>query len=139
LSRKNPATRRRWANVAVVVVSAYSLAAAAQFPVELATPYVRETVRFPVWIPVVHALAGALGLAAVFTAVRRPGLARLPLVAGGLLLLSGFAAFHQLSLLPVLSLGIPALVMLGIIPFLGPMPRPEEEAAAEPRSRDSRR
>jgi hypothetical protein len=129
------AYRNRWTNIAVVVASAFSLAGAAQFPLELGTRPIPETVRWELWIPTVHTLAGVLGLLSLFLAIRNRGLARVVLVVAGLLLVSGFLAFERITLLPALTLGIPALLMLGAVPFLGPMPRPEEEAEAERRTR----
>jgi hypothetical protein len=125
----------RWANIVVIVASAFSLAAAAQFPLELGTRPVSDTVRFELWIPTAHTLAGALGIGSLLVGVRRPRLARVPLVAAALLLISGFLAFHRITLLPALTLGLPALAMLAATPFVGPMPRPEEEEREERRTR----
>jgi len=131
VAKKNTAYRRRWANIVVAAAGAYSLAAAAQLPVELGTGDAGETVRFEMWIPIAHTLAGVLGMASLFVAIRWPRFARIPLIAAALLLLSGFLALHRITLLPALSLGLPALAMVGAIPFMGTMPSPQEEAAEE--------
>jgi hypothetical protein len=128
-----PASRRRWADIVVIAASAYALAAATQMPLELATGDVDTAVRFQLWLPVAYAVGGLLGIVSVFIALRRPPLARLVLAAGALFLVSGLFTLQRFALLPVLSLGLPAAAMLLALPFLGPMPRPEEEAAERPR------
>jgi hypothetical protein len=131
VSKKDSAVRRRWADIVVIAASAYAIAAATQMPLELATADVDEAVRFALWLPTAYALGGALGMASIFVALRWPGPARVVLVIAALLLISGLLALERFALLPVLSLGLPAVAMLAAAPFMGTMPRPEEEAAEE--------
>jgi hypothetical protein len=129
--RNGHAKRRWWTNIVVIGASAYCIAAATHMPLELATGDVGEAVRFELWLSAVYVLAGVLGMAAVFTSTRWPRFGRVPLILAVALLVSGFFALHGVALLPVLSLGIPALAMLGALPFMGPMPGPGEEAAED--------
>jgi hypothetical protein len=130
-AKNNPATRRRWADIVVIASSAYAIAVATQVPLELATGDVEEAVRFALWLPTAYALGGVLGMASIFLALRWPRAARVVLIAAALLLGSGLLALQRFALLPVLSLGLPAVAMLAASPFMGAMPRPEEEAAEE--------
>jgi hypothetical protein len=132
------AKRRRWTNIVVIAASAYCIAAATQMPLELATGDVGEVVRFELWLSAVYVLAGVMGMASVFASTRWPRFGRAPLVLAVILLISGFFALHGLALLPVLSLGIPAVAMLGALPFMGPMPGPGEEASEEAAARRER-
>jgi hypothetical protein len=129
--KRSSAFRRRWADIAVIAASAYALAAATQMPLELATGDVDEAVRFALWLPTAYVVGGILGMASIFIALRWPRAARVVLVIAALLLLSGLVGLQSFALLPVLSLGVPALLMLAAAPFMGAMPGPEEEAAEE--------
>jgi hypothetical protein len=122
---------RRWADIVIIAASAYCIAAATQVPLELATGDVDTAVRFQLWLPVAYVLAGVAGMASVFVAGRWPGVSKACVVLAVMLLISGFLALERLALLPVLSLGIPAVGMLVALPFMGPMPGPAEEAAEE--------
>jgi hypothetical protein len=127
--KRSSAVRRRWADIVIIAASVYAIAAATQMPLELATGDVDEAVRFALWLPTAYVLGGILGAASIFIALRWPGAARLVVVAAAIVLLSGLLALHGFAWLPVLSLGLPAIAMLGAAPFMGTMPRPEEEEA----------
>jgi hypothetical protein len=69
-------------------------------------------------------LAGILGLLAIFLTMKWPSIARLPLVAGGLMLLVVPFVYERTQLLPIVTSVILGLAMLAAAPFFGPMPAP---------------
>lgn len=126
------ARRRRWANVVVILASAYALAAATHAsPPESVASLARDLVAAQGWLWGAYALGGICGFAAVFGSVRWPRLGRPLALAAGLLVLSGFLAVEELTPLTLLSIGLTGVALLAAGIFMGPMPGPEEEAREE--------
>jgi hypothetical protein len=120
------ARRRLWADVLLIVASVYALGAAIWVPPEIVSGGAEE-VSVPGWLQGAYALAGIIGIAALFIAHRWRVIARLLVPIAGLVLLAGFFALREITVLSVVSLGLPALAMLVAAGFVGPMPTPEEE------------
>lgn len=131
--KKDHPRRRRWADVVVLVASAYALSAAAWFPPELAAGGTNEAVRAPQWLWIAYTAAGVLGFAAVFVASRATIPARIMTAGAGIIMLASFLAMATVTTLAVLSIGGTALALLLAAPFVGAMPSPREEERAEAR------
>lgn len=125
--RRKQARRRRWADVAIIGASLYALMIAVFSPQFVAPREAEAAVRAQGWWWGGTALAGALGIAAVLFALRSTLLARALTVLAGLLLLSTLLAFERIEWIAWVAVIVPAIVLLGAAPFVGPMPTPEEE------------
>lgn len=123
--------RRRWADIVVAFAGAYALAFAAWFPPEL--PAESTSVLSEVGIWVTYAVAGVLGLTSIFVAMKWPRLARIMVVAAGVIMLLSFFTLANVTLLAVLSIGGTGLAFLAASPFVGDMPSPAEERRQEQR------
>ena len=116
---------RRWANVIVLVASAYALAGS-----WLSSPEVMvDTGEVAVdgWLWGVYVGAGLAGFTAVFSAVRWPFLGKVLTALAGLTVLMGFFALRRVTLFAALSLGLTAAAFFLATGFMGAMPTPEEE------------
>lgn len=122
--------RRRWADIVVIIASAYALSAASWFPPELAEGGVNEAVRFPAWLWMAYLAAGLLGFAGVFAASRWTALGKGLVALAGLIMLGSFLTMARITTLAVLSIGGTGLALLVAAVFVGPMPSPREERAA---------
>lgn len=125
--RKDHARRRRWADIVVIVASAYALAVAPWFPPEMAAGGDNEAVASPQWLWIAYALAGGLGFTGLFVALRSAVLAKVMVAAAGLIMLASFLTMAELTTLAVLSIGGTGLALVLAAPFVGPMPRPDDE------------
>jgi len=117
----------RWANIAVLVVSAYALAASQWGVPEHTLQDPASAIRVESWLWLAYLLSGVLGFASVFTSAWRPGLGRVLVGLGGVTALSGLLALSEFTLLAVVSLGVVGATLLSAVFFLGPMPTPEQE------------
>ena len=116
------AKRRRWADT-VVLVTAGFVTAWAVWVYPNAGPEVNEGTLYAV-----YAIGGVTGIASVPAALRSTILARVLLATSVLILLGGaFTAFEEFSFGALATVLIPALILLAMIPFIGPMPTPEQE------------
>lgn len=121
------AKRRRWADVVLIVAGLYVFFAAVWAPPALGPEAAdAEAADHGLWW-VAHALGGALALLSVPVALKNVALARIMAGAAGLVLIGGLLAFHSIGWLAVRALLIPAILILGAAPFMGPMPTPEDE------------
>jgi len=125
--RKRRARHRRWASVVALVAGVYAFGLAVWSPGLAGGAASAEAVREYEWWWAVSALAGVLALVAVLLSLRSRLLGRLLLALAGVVLLTALFAFREFGLLAVVAVILPAVVMLGTAPFLGPMPSPEEE------------
>jgi hypothetical protein len=118
---------RRWANIAVIVAGVWVLLIVMWSP-EAAGPRQQqvEVASNALWFYTMGA-AGPLAIAAVIVALRHAAIARVLLAAAAVLLFAGLLGFRAFGTLAWGTLIIPGFVMLLAIPFLGPMPTPEEE------------
>ena len=123
------AKRRRWADIVVAFAGAYALAFAAWFPPEL--PAESTSVLSEVGLWVTYALSGLLGLSSLFVAMKWPRVARIMVVAAGVIMLLSFFTLAEVTLLAVLSIGGTGLAFLLTSPFVGDMPSPAEERREE--------
>jgi hypothetical protein len=73
------------------------------------------------------AASGPLAIAAVFIALKSGLLARITLGIAAVSLLAGLIGFRVLGTLAWSTVLIPGIIMLLAIPFMGPMPTPEQE------------
>jgi len=117
----------RWANVAVLVVSAYALAASQWGVPEHTLRDPPGSILVERWLWLAYLLSGILGFASVFTAIWRRWLGRVLAGLGGVVALSGFLALREFTLLALISLGVVAATLLAAAIFMGPMPTPEQE------------
>ena len=116
------ARRSRWADIVVIGVGAFVIA----WGVWLYPNAGPEVDEGTLWG--VHAAGGALALVAVFAALKSIWLARGILLVAGITLLVGFiGAFQELTFGGFLTVLLPAIILLAMVPFIGPMPTPEEE------------
>ena len=115
-------TRRRWADI-VVIVTGLVLVGLAAWNAPASTGRPEETHSLGSMY-VAYGVGGGLGLLALFIAHRSRIVGRLLLVAAALLLLGfGLDAFRQPAGAVWLTALLPALLLLGATPFFGPMPR----------------
>jgi hypothetical protein len=134
-------TWRRMANIAVIIAGIWVLLISVWSP-EAAGPREQqiEVARQDVWFYALWA-AGTLAIASVFVALRSALLARVLLGAGAITLLAGLFGFRAWGTLAWGTLIIPGIIMLLAIPFMGPLPTPEQEgqirkSPGEPGERD---
>lgn len=122
MNGRERARRRRWADVAVIAASAFAIVWAI-WVYPRSGPGVNEgTLQWT------HFVGGALGFASIFVALRSVWLARALLLVGGIVLVVGFVTgFNTPSGHGVVTMLLPAIVLLAMVPFVGPMPTPEEE------------
>jgi FtsH-binding integral membrane protein len=122
MDRVTEMKRRRWADTVVLVVGGFVIAWAI-WVYPWTGPDINEgNVYF------VHAAAGALALASVFLALRSILLARALLLAAGIVSLAGlYVGFTRITSLGILTLGVPGVILLAMVPFIGPMPTAVEE------------
>ncbi len=125
--RKSRARHRRWASVVAIVAGVYAFGLAVWAPGLAGGQASGNVVREQTWWWAASGLAGVLALAAVILSLRSQLLGRVLLALGGVVLLTALFAFRVFGALAVVGVILPALVMLGTAPFLGPMPTPEEE------------
>lgn len=122
MDRMEHAKRRRWADV-VVLVTAGFVTAWAVWVFPNAGPEVNEGTLYAV-----YAIGGVMGITSVPAALRSILVARALLVTSGLILLVGaFTAFEEVTFGGIATVAIPALILLAMVPFIGPMPTPEQE------------
>ena len=117
--------RRRWADVAVIIVGLGLFGFAVWVPPFTEAGEVRHVLSL--WQ--IYALAGGLTLAALFVGQRWRWrtFARLMLLAAVVVLTIGlFTAFRDLGPAAWLTAVLPAILLVVAIPFFGPMPRPPE-------------
>jgi hypothetical protein len=112
---------RRWANVAVIIAGMFALLWGLWRP-PAAGPQVDEVSLWGTQV-----LGGALGVAAPLIALKWGMLSKISAAAGGLILLGGMLAVGRITLNPILTTVLPALVLLAAAPFMGTMPTPEDE------------
>lgn len=123
------AKRTRWADVVVLVAGVYAFAGSWMSSPEAMTGGSGD-VASDSWLWIAYLAGGLGGIAAFFLAIKHPGAARGLAAAAGLVVLSGFAALREVSVLAILSLGLTGLALLAAAPLLGPMPTPEDEGEA---------
>jgi hypothetical protein len=118
---------RRWANIAVMIAGAWVLMIVLWSP-EAAGPREQqiEVADSTIWFAALTA-AGSLAIAAVIVALKNAVIARVLLGIAALSLLAGIIGFQQLGTLAWGTVVIPGIIMLLAIPFLGPLPTPEDE------------
>jgi hypothetical protein len=118
---------RRWANIAVIVAGVWVTLIVMWSP-EAAGPRAQqiEVADNALWFYTLAA-AGPLAIAAVLVALRHAAVARAMLGVAGVALIIGLLGFRAFGTLAWGTMIIPAIIMLLAIPFLGPMPTPEEE------------
>jgi hypothetical protein len=122
----NPAWRRR-ANLAVIVAGFWVFIIVVWSP-EAAGPREQqlEVADRTLWFYSL-ASAGPLALGAVIVALKNALVARIMLGLAALVLFAGLLGFRAFGTLAWGTMLIPGLIMLLAIPFLGPMPTPEQE------------
>lgn len=118
---------RRWADAVVIVLSVYAFFAAIWAPPEMATGADAEGVGSTGWMYLSYAIGGALGILGIFIAHKAEGVGRAVVLLAGIVVLSGFFALYEVTLIAVISLGVTGLGMLAAAPWVGPMPTPEQE------------
>ena len=121
MKRTGSVKKRHWANVAVIIAGMFALLWGLWRP-PAAGPQVDEVSLWGTQV-----LGGALGVAAPLIALKSGMLAKVSAGAGGLILLAGMLAVGSITLNPILTTVLPALVLLAAAPFMGAMPTPEEE------------
>lgn len=117
----NPATRL-WTNVVLIAVGLAFIGLAAWPGIPSPdNPAVAELGR--PWA--VYAGAGVLTIAALFAAQRwqTRHLAQLCIIAACCFLVWGLVSYSALGWELWVTLGVPAILLLGSLPFVGPMPR----------------
>jgi hypothetical protein len=116
------ARRRRWADIAVIVTGSFVVGWGIWLYPQ-GGPEVRQGTLW--WA---HAVGGTLALTAVGVALKSVWLARALLLLSGVILIGGFvAAFGGFSLGGFLTALLPGIILLAAVPFIGPMPVPEQE------------
>lgn len=118
---------RHWTNIVVILAAGWSVAAASWGAPPEAVEAGGGSVAAEGWLTGAYALAGTAGFLAVLVALRVPWLAKGLTAVAGLLVISGFFTFREVTVTAALSLGITAVAFLASAPFMGPMPTPEEE------------
>jgi hypothetical protein len=121
------ARRFRWANVVVIVVSAYLMASAVWHTPEQLENTEEGAVASQIWLPASYILAGLIGMLSLWVALKRPAMGRVLTAMAGLLVLSGFFGMREVTPTALLSIGLSGVVLLIAAGFLGPMPTPEDE------------
>jgi len=125
------AKRRRWADVAVIIASVYTLLAVAWSPPELFSGGDGYEVRYTGWLIIAYVGAGVLGLAGLLVGQKWQAPGRLLTALAGLCALSGLVALKPITLLGLVSLGGSGLLLLAAAPFMGEMPAPHQERREE--------
>lgn len=125
--QQNRMKHRRWIDVALIVVSVYALLAAVWTPPEIWSGGSADEVASTGGMLLTYTLGGLLGLAGFFLVHWNRTLGRILAFIGGLVILSGFLALSEVTLLAAISLGVTGLVMLVAGVLMGPMPTPEDE------------
>jgi cytochrome bd-type quinol oxidase subunit 2 len=114
--------RRRWADI-VVIATGLMLVGFAAWNAPASTGAPDETASLPSLFTA-YAAGGALAIVALFVAHRSRTGGRVLIVAAALLLLVfGFDAFRERAAAAWLTVLVPAVLLLGAVPFFGPMPR----------------
>lgn len=127
VDRRTEAKRRRWADLVVILTSVYVILLAVWAPPGMGPAEAAADVsNFGQWWWVT-AISGALGIGSVFLANRSRVLGRIAVIAAGIILLTGLFAFDPINWMAVRTIIIPAILLLGAAPFVGPMPSPEQE------------
>lgn len=122
---KERAQRRRWADVAIMVVGAITVSMGMWAPPMTRSDQAHLTGFTGWWLALFF--AGALAFFSPFIALRSTPLARIAVVVAAVILLSGLAVFRAATPAAIGTLLVPALVLLAAAPFMGRMPTPEEE------------
>src|SRR3954463_3383411 len=120
--------QRHWADVAVIIAALGLFGLAIWFP-PFTTTTGAEGVRHVHALWPIYALSGGLSLVALFAGQRWEfrNLARFLLLAAVAVLVCGlFTGFRELGIAAWLTMIVPGLLLLGAIPFFGPMPRAAE-------------
>jgi len=121
MKRRATLRRRHWANVAVIIAGMFALLWGLWRP-PAAGPQVDEVSLWGTQV-----LGGALGVAAPLIALKWATLSKVSAAAGGVILLGGLLVVARITLNPILTTVLPALVLLAAAPFMGTMPTPEDE------------
>src|SRR3954454_15878359 len=115
--------RRHWADVAVIIAGLGLFGLAVWFPPFTTTAGAEEVRNVHALWPI-YALSGRLSLVLLFVGQRWEfrNLARFLLIAAVAVLIYGlFTGIRELGLATWLTMIIPGLLLLGAIPFFGPM------------------
>jgi hypothetical protein len=123
------AGRRNVAGVAVILTGVILLALAIWPGDPTASAGAVNELGRPVFAWATHGIAGILALGAVFVA-QRPAwraIGRIMLVLAGVSLLVALVVARDFGLRALLSLLLPALVLLSAAPALGPLPPPQQD------------
>lgn len=126
-TRREQARRRRWADVAIIAAGLYSFLLSMFSPQLIWPEEAARAVRAEGWWWAGSGAAGALAVTAVLVALRSTALARALTALAGVILLATLLAFERIGWVAWITLILPAIVLLGAAPFVGPMPAPEEE------------
>lgn len=121
------ARRRYWTNLIVMIVGVFQFGIAF-WGAGLAQPHgMAYDMRLIGWYWFASGFGGLLAVASVIVAIRNATLGRVMLALGALLVLSGGFAYTRFEPRMLLDVFVPGLILLGAVPFFGPMPTPEEE------------
>jgi hypothetical protein len=131
MTKTGSPARRRWADLVAIVAAVVSLANAMWGPLIFSTMQRSQPQGDPGvgynWSA--FGIGGLLALLGVFLAERRTTLARVALVLAGLMLIAVPFAYRDRDLLPIAVSVALGLLMIGVSPFIGPMPPPRHPVA----------
>jgi hypothetical protein len=136
--RVTEAKRRRWADVVVIVAALYVVFAAVWAPPGLGPAEAQaDATDHGLWWWA-HAVGGLLAILSVPMAHKNVLVARIMAGLGGAVILLGLRSFDTIGWLAIRTLLIPGILILAAMPFLGPMPTPEEEGSTRETRLDPR-
>jgi hypothetical protein len=131
MTKTGSPARRRWADLVAIVAAVVSLANAMWGPLIFSTMQRSQPQGDPGvgynWLA--FGIGGLLALLGVFLAERRTTLARVALVLAGLMLIAVPFAYNDRDPLPIAVSVVLGLLMIGVSPFIGPMPPPRHQVA----------
>lgn len=106
--------RRWWADVVVIIASAYALSAATWVPSEWISGGDVRDAGAPAteWLWAAYMIGGVLGFASLFISLEGPTIARVVAAVGGLAILSGFLVVRGLTVPAFVSLGVTGVALL---------------------------
>jgi hypothetical protein len=114
---------RHWADVGVLIASVWALVSGFRIPPDVMTQEGDVVAQSVPLLAGAYGLGGLLGLGGLAVAQKWPSPGRFIIGGGGLVILAGFFAMQEVTLVTLLSLGVPGLALILAAPFAGTMPR----------------
>lgn len=125
--------RRRWADVVIIIASAYALSAATWVPSEWVSGGDVPGAGAPAteWLWAAYMIGGVLGFASLFISLERPTVARVVAAVGGLAVLGGFFVLRGRAVPALVSLGVTGVALLVAGVFMRGAPAPDQDQAPD--------